>query len=343
MWILVIILILVALIAAYPFVRDYFKRKKAPAATYTEGLSLLLDGKDNEAIDKLKQAVHVDSNNVDAYLRLADLYIKKGDMTRASAIFERLTIRRNMTIEEEKKVYKNLAIYYIKTERTQRAITMYEELLNLDRNNISYYEDLLILYTKTERWRDCDDLLKKAEKIQNNKERVAEYYADFGKKLLVKNPEEAVKYFKQALSYNRKSVTALVQLGDYYYYKKEIELAIKIWNELLEYHPQHNYLVRSRLEQAYYDLGEYDEITSLYEKLLKKAPEDTGLYIALAQINEKKEEINTAIKILAKIPAAKRNEALPQIELAKLYLKQGDINKAKHTLETLVEQLKIKG
>jgi lipopolysaccharide biosynthesis regulator YciM len=333
----------VALIAAYPFVRDYLKRKSAPAAAYTEGLTLILEGKDNEAIDKLRQAVHADSNNVDAYLRLADLYTKKGDTTKASAIFERLTVRRNVTVDEEKKVYLKLADYYIKTDRMQRAITLYEELLNLDRNNIVHYENLMSLYAKTERWSDCDVLLKKVEKIQTNKSKIAEYYAEYGKKLLAKSPEEAAKYFKQALSHNRKSVTALVQLGDYYYNKKETQLAIKIWNELLEYLPEHNYLVRGRLEQAYYDLGQYDEITNLYEKLLKKVPDDTGLYIALAQINEKKEELDSAIKVLSKIPLVKRVEPLPQIELAKLYLKHGDTNKAKQILETLVEKLKVKG
>lgn len=343
MWILIIILLLVALIAAYPFVRDYLKRKGAPAVAYTEGLSLILEGKDNEAIDKLKQAVHVDSNNVDAYLRLADLYTKKGDTQKASAIFERLTVRRNMPAETERKVYAKLAEYYVKTDRMQRAITLYEELINLDRNNVAHYENLLTLYGKTERWSDCDELLKKVEKIQPKKEKIADYYAEIGKQLLVKNPEEAAKYFKQALSHNRKSVTALVALGDYYYNKKETALAIKIWNELLEYSPAENYLVRSRLEQAYYDLGQYDEITGLYEKLLKKVPDDSGLYIALAQINEKKEEIESAIKVLSKIPLVKRTEPLPQIELAKLYLKQGDSNKAKQILETLVEKLKVRG
>jgi len=342
MWVLIIILILIALIAAYPFVRDYLKRKRAPSVPYTEGLSLILDGRDAEAIERLKEAVMIDSNNVDAYLRLADLYHKKGEQERAAKVFERLTVRRNMTSEEEKKVYKRLANYYAETDRIQRAITMLEELTNLDRNNIAHYENLLSLYIKTERWLDCDELLKKIEKNQSNKEKVAVYYTEIGTKILHKNPEDAAKYFKQALSYNRKSIGALVALGDYYYNKKETELAIKIWNELLEYYPQHNYLVRSRLEQAYYDLGQFEEVVNLYEKLLKKAPEDTGLYIALAQIYEKKEDISSAIKLLAKIPAGKKKETLPQIELAKLYLKQDDVNKAKQILEKTVEQLKIK-
>jgi lipopolysaccharide assembly protein B len=337
---LILILIFVAIIAVYPVIRDYVKRKKAPIAAYTEGLSYLLDGKDEEAIASFKRTVVADSNNVDAYLRLAEIYTKKGDNERAAKIFERLTVRRNMMADDERKVYRNLANYYLRTDRIQRAITIFEELVNLERNNISNYENLLMLYSKTERWQDCDEILKKLEKLQNNKDKVSEYYVEYGKKLQVNNPDDAAKYFKQALAYNRKSITALITLGDYYYNKKETETAIKIWNELLEFFPERNGLVRNRLEIAYYDLGEYEEVVNLYEKLLKKVPEDIGLYFALSQIYAKKEDINIAIKILNKIPASKKKETLPQIALASFYLKQGEINKVKQVLDNLIESLK---
>lgn len=339
MTVLIIILILVAIIAIYPFIRDYIRRQKAPFATYTEGLCLLLDGKDNEAIEKLKLAVTKDSNNVDAYLRLAELFSKKGETERASKIFERLMLRRNLTSEQEKKVYQSLANYYLKTDRLQRAITILEELVNFDASNVVHYETLLGLYSKTERWQDCEELLKKLEKVQKNKEKMSDYYIEFGKKILARNPEEAAKYFKQGLGFNRKSAEALITLGDYYYNKREIDMAIKIWNELLEYYPSQNSLVRNRLEAAYYDLGQYEEIVNLYERLLKKVPDDTGLYFALAQIHAKKEEIDTAIKILTKVPATKKKDVLPQIALASLYLKRGDTNKARQTLDNLLENL----
>jgi len=113
MWALIIILLLVALIAIYPFIRDYVKRQKIPVASYTEALGLILDGKNAEAIEKLKETVNKDSNNIDAYLRLAELYTIKGDTERAAKIFERLTVRRNMSSKDEKKVYQNLADYYL--------------------------------------------------------------------------------------------------------------------------------------------------------------------------------------------------------------------------------------
>ncbi len=340
MTILVLILILIAIIAVYPMVRDLVRRKKEPASAYTEGLSLLLDGKEDEAMQLFKKVVATDSNNIDAYLRLAELYYKKGDTERAAKIYEGLSLRRNVSPEEEKKIFKHLADYYIKGDRIHKAITILEELINLDRTNPGPYEKLLILYCKTERWQECNDLLKKLEKIQPSKQRIAEYYAETGKYIMAKNREDAKEYFKQALSFDNKSILALIALGDYYYSKGEIKDAISYWKELLEYYPQNSHLVRNRLETAYYDLGQFEEIINVYEKLLKKVPNDTNLYLALAQIYDKKEDVDSAIKILNQIPLDKRSEPEPQIYLSALYIKAGKENKAKQVLDTLIENLK---
>ncbi len=340
MTVLVLILILIAIIAVYPMVRDLVRRKKEPASAYTEGLSLLLDGKEDEAMQCFKKVVATDSNNIDAYLRLAELYYKKGDIERAAKIYEGLSLRRNVSADEEKKIFKHLADYYIKSERLHKAITILEELINLDRNNPEPYEKLLGLYSKTERWQECKDLLKKLEKIQPSKKRIAEYYAEMGKYLLTKNPDEAKEYFKQALSFDNKSIPALIALGDYYYNKGEIKDAISYWKELLEYYPHNSNLVRSRLETAYYDLGQFEEVVNVYEKLLKKVPNDTNLYLALAQIYDKKEDIDSAIKILNQIPHDKKKEFEPQIYLSALYIKAGKEQKAKQVLDNLIESFK---
>lgn len=342
MLILIIILVLIAILAAFPVVRDYIKKKRTVTISYTEGLAAMLDGKPEQAEELLKQSVATDSNNVDAYLRLADLYFKKGDQERSAKIYERLAVRHNMTPDEEKKVYQNLGYYYLAVGRNQKAISMFEELVNIDKQNIKNFETLLALYYKTERWQDCEELLKRTEKIQPDKSKLAQYYVDLGRQVFPKNPDEAILHYKQALSFNRKSADGLIALAEYHYKKSEIDLAIKIWNEFLEYYPEKNHLVRRQLEQAYYDLNQYDEVVNLYEKLLKKVPNDTGLYVVLAQINEKKEDLNAAIRILNKMPLEAKKEALPQIVLAKLYLKNNEPKKAQQVMETLSEQLKQK-
>lgn len=340
MLILIIILLLILLIAVYPVIRDYLKKKKTVAISYTEGLAAIIDGQIDKAIELLKQSVTVDSNNIDAYLRLADLYTQKGDTDRVAKIYERLAVRHNLTPQEEKRVYQHLGKYYSSVNRLQKAITMFEELINLDKNNIANYEMLLSLYLKTERFNDAEELIKKMTKIQNDKKQIAQYYANLGKELLNRNMETSAKYFKQALALDNQNIDALTNLANYYYQKGEIKLAIEIYNEFLNYYPEKNHLVRKHLEQAYYDLNQYEQVSNFYEKLLKRVPSDSGLYLSLAEIYEKKEDYQKAIDILNKAPFELKKDIAIQIELAKLHLKNKDINKALNILETMSEHLK---
>jgi lipopolysaccharide biosynthesis regulator YciM len=337
MAILLIILILIALLAIYPVIRDYFQRKKILPVSYTEGLRAMLDGKIDEAIEYFKQSVQVDSNNIDAYLRLAFLYKKKGNTEMEEKIFERLALRRNMSPEDERKVYQELGKYYFETLRNQKAIAIYEELLNIDKNNITNYERLLTLYLRTKQWSVCEDLLKKLEKVCSNPEQIAQYYVTVAKTLFDEKPEDAAKYLKEALKHYRKNPEALVLLGKYYYQHQEIAEAIKIWNEFLSYYPERNSEIRKNLEEAYYDLNRYDEIIEVYQSLLRRSPDDISLYFALAKIYEKKEDILSAIKVLEEMPPKKLKEILPQVALARLYLLKGEPERARFYLDRVMD------
>ena len=105
MIVLIIILIIILFIALYPIVRDAVRRRQTVMPAYTEGLTLLLEGEKDAAIEKFKQAVIADTNNIDAYLRLGGLYLEKGEIERAIQIHESLTLRRTLDKSQEKKIY----------------------------------------------------------------------------------------------------------------------------------------------------------------------------------------------------------------------------------------------
>ncbi|MEO0071990.1 MAG: tetratricopeptide repeat protein [candidate division WOR-3 bacterium] len=335
MGILIVVLFLIAVLAVYPLIRDYFQKKQLLPLSYTEGLRAMLDGKVDEAINFLKDAVKIDSNNIDAYLRLAELYKKKGQDETVSKIYERLALRRNLNINDERKLYQALGRYYFDIGRNQKAITIYEELINIDKNNLDHYEKLFELYLRTEQWGQCEELLKKAANL--NKEKTSEYYVKLAKVLFEKKPDDAAKYLKEALAYSRQNSDALILLGKYYYQKQETEIAIKIWNEFLTYYPEKNYLVRRYLEQAYYDLNQYDEVIKLYQDLLIRIPSDLSLYFALAQIYEKKEDFPSAINLLLKVPSEQKNKLIYQIALARLYLLINNVERARFYLDQIIE------
>ncbi|MEO0084579.1 MAG: tetratricopeptide repeat protein, partial [candidate division WOR-3 bacterium] len=146
-------------------------------------------------------------------------------------------------------------------------------------------------------------------------------------------------YYKIALRYDSTSVPALIYQGDYYYANGEIEKAIENWKTVLSHNPQHFPLIQKRLETAYYDLGMYEEVIEVYENLIKKLPEDPNLYIALAKIYEKKEDLKQATAVLARAPVKGLNTLLAQMNLVLLELKQGAVKKSEWVLQQLIQQL----
>jgi len=76
---MVLIILIIALSAMVLVLYLYRRRDKAAGYTpYIEGLVALLDQNDALAMKKLQEAVNVDSDLVDAYVRLGDLYRAHG-------------------------------------------------------------------------------------------------------------------------------------------------------------------------------------------------------------------------------------------------------------------------
>jgi lipopolysaccharide biosynthesis regulator YciM len=339
MIILVIILIVILFIALYPALREVIRRRRIILPAYTEGLALLLEGNQSGAIDKFKQAIQRDSNNIDAYLRLSELYLTKGEIERTIQILEALALRRTLDKNQESKIFHSLGQVYLKTERWAKALTIFEELTKIDDKDLKNFEILLFLYERTERWEKCNELLKKLGKIQKDKKYLSFYYAELGKTISNKDPERALGYYRAALRFDRNSVPALIYLGEYYYAQGDINQAIENWRNVLQNNPQYYYLIRNRIEAAYYDLGKYEEMIEVYNKLTSKIPDDAMLYTALAQIYEKKEDVKSAIAILAKAPISDSKGFLAQLNLINLQIKDGAAKKAEWVLSQLIEQL----
>jgi lipopolysaccharide biosynthesis regulator YciM len=265
--------------------------------------------------------------------------LAKGEIERAIQIHESLTLRRTLDKSQEKKIYQTLGQDYLKSERWAKALSIFEELVRIDDKDLANFEILLSLYQKTEHWEESDELLKKLVKLQKDKKQVSYYYAELGKALSVKNPAKASEYYKTALRFDRNCVPALIYQGNYFYGQGELNQAIENWKIILENNPKYHFLVRNQIETAYYDLGRYEEMVEVYDKLINKNPADPTLYTALARIYEKKEDIKSAIAVLARAPVTKSDAFLAQLNLIALHLKDGAVKKGEWVLNQLIEQL----
>lgn len=338
MIVLVIIIILLLVVALYPMVRDLLYKHRETVPAYVEGLQLALDGDLAGALQRLKQAVDKDPENIDAYVRLGDILIAQGEIERGVRIHENLGLRRNLSPEDEKKVLRALTRDYLATDRKLKAISSLEELVRLDPRDTRAAEQLLKLYIATASWDKCETLVKELGRRLTDRITLARLLAELGQARAKTEPAAGRDHLEQALRLDRNSVEARLYLGDLYMAENRTEEAIRLWTEALELAPHRNADIRPRLEAAYYETGRYDEIPRVYEQLLRKVPGDEGLVTALANIYEKREEPHKAVRLLERHIQPDSSPAL-RLALVKALLKQGDTTRASQVLEQTVDRL----
>ena len=336
---LVIVVLAVLVVALYPVVRDFLRQRRQTVPDYVDGLRLALDGRNDEAILRLKEAVNHDSDNIDAYIRLGDLFMQKGDVERALRLHENLALRRNLSPQDEKKVYQTLARDYVRTDRKVKAIAILEELVHLDKADIEGRERLLELYIETGAWEKSEVLLKELGRNPAQRVAAARLYTAFGRSYARVKPDEARAWFESALRLDSKALDARVSLGDMQLADGDTEAAIKTWNEVVNVAPEKNALVRERLERAYFEAGRFEDVTRLYEQLLRKVPEDAGLAVALAEIYQKKEDLPAAIRLLERCCSKPDGDMLARLALAALYFDKGETARGRQALADVMARL----
>ncbi len=335
--ILILIIILIALII-YLLLKQKLK-KKTEYSPYLEAMSALVDNKTDLAIKKLKETVQIDTDNVDAYIRLGDLYRQKNDLNKAIQIHQTLTVRPTLTNEIEKRIYFSLAQDYLADKRFNRAISFLKEILKIDKENHDAKIMILKIYEETENHLDAVQIEEEVAKKSKDFSRLAYYYAEHGRRLLAENEKEGLVYMKKALKAVPNCPSALYYLGNYYSSQDKNDKAIEYWGKLLNASPNLAFLLLDKLEKAYYDQGRFDDIILLYKNLFNKYPGNLAIGLALTRIHIKKGELREAGDVLNKLIDIGIPSSIPQLKLAELSLEKEDYKGAKEKLEQVLNNI----
>lgn len=320
-------------------VRRMRRRLRGHISPYTEALAALLDNREDEALTKFRAAVLADSSNLDAYIRLGTLYRRRGDLVRAIQVHQSLLVRKGLPRAQEVRVYEQLGLDYLAARRLQRAALIYEELVRLDRKAIPHYETLLDIYLKTERWEEALNLLKALGKVQKDRHRLALYYGVVGRALLPRDPAQGMNCLKAGLRLEKASPIVLFTLGEHHLNQADPELAVEHWRRLLTQAPQYYFLVIEPLQEAYFQLGKFNQVIPIYERLSKQVPERPEVYLALARLYEKKGDLTRVQEVLDRAAQAVPEDRSLQLYQIGFRLRQGELDQALQDLERFGREL----
>ena len=277
---------------------DKFRKKLDRGdKAFFQGIQYMLSNDTDQAIEQFTKSVQINSDTVETYIALSNIYRSKGDFETAIKIRQGIILRPNLDKDIRLRAILDLGSDYRKGGFLQRAISTFKEVLNNDPNNIEALDQIGRIYEDVHDW---DNAFKTKQVISRlvkgeYKNVLAHYQTELGKIQEKNNDNEgAEKAFKKAISVWNKCIDAYLHLGDIYFKRKEYKRALTTWKKVADIEPQFTFLAYQRLEKAFSDIINIKYIEDfLFESAHKNSHGFT--HLSLAKYLYNKGEINAAI------------------------------------------------
>ena len=131
--------------------------------------------------------------------------------------------------------------------------------------------------------------------------------------------DEAINLLKKAVKTSPKLALPNKHLGDIMFENNDLKNAIAHWEKFVHYAPEKSNEVFPKIESAFFELGEFEEVEKFYNRILNQNPDNQLALINLANHLYQKGEYLDAKSILD--DALLKNQESLTINLMKLKFK----------------------
>ncbi|HSG99059.1 MAG TPA: tetratricopeptide repeat protein [candidate division Zixibacteria bacterium] len=339
--ILILVLLIPSLVMAYYFYdRVKADRTVVDQRSYIDGLIAALDGNDRKAFAHFRDVVAVDTNNIDAYLRIGDIFRRNGKPERALQIHQDLSIRHDLTPAQKAAVYRAITQDYLAQSDYPAAARSLEEFNKHSGGDAWSLSTLLTLLEKSGDWEKALATQEKLLKLKGELSRkpLARFKVMIGDRLAAgKQYHQARLAYKEALNLDDRASAAYLSIGDTYVAESRTEDAISMWKRMVSNVPEECGPALARLEKALFEVGRFGEIEDICHTALRLDPTNLEARLKLASYFTKKSEYEAAEEELLQALDNNPDSYKPALELARLYLKSKKEDKI-HDLIGLLER-----
>lgn len=344
-----LIIALAAAAAVVLIVLAILLRRKQPspgeqvASDYAAGLNYLVLGKNQEALQRLREAVRRDTNLIEAYIKIGDIYRETGQVQRAIQVHRDLTVRGHLTRAQNQEILRGLAQDYEAAQQYERALSVLEKLVQLDQSDLWALEMKLRLFERMEDWERAfvayQDLLKNSSGKKRNG-RLALYKVEDGRKLIGEGKEKEGRIrFREALRIDPRCAAAYMNLCDSYIRENRKGEALDVLEQFVKKVPEKSHLAFNRLEEVLYQIDEFGQLEDFYLSVIDSNPDDQQARLALADFYEKKGETEHAIALCEEVLEKNPRSKAARRQLVKIYHRAGrDDQAVKYALDLIEEE-----
>lgn len=252
--------------------------------TYYKGINLLLNDQPDKAIDAFIEVVKLDPETIELHHALGNLFSRRGEFDRAVRIHNHLLNREDLPSHERSLALFELGNDYLKAGIYDRAEESFQRLLNEPEYRLDAMRSLLKIYCTEKEWNKAIEVANTLEKQagENHQVEMGHFHCELAAlEMRAKHFDQAKLELEKALQVDRKSVRALIMLGNLSMLNNDPNAALQYWAQVEKVSPEHLTLVMVQIAQAYEAIGQHDQAMNLINRALEDHSSVETLSIAL--------------------------------------------------------------
>ncbi|MGA1791007.1 MAG: tetratricopeptide repeat protein [bacterium] len=293
-----------------------------------DGISYLLMGLYDQAIEEFRRIVKDDPDNMAAYFHIGWANEEKGDLDQAELFF-----RKVLDINpEHSDVYNHLGLIEYQRGEWDLALKEFQRSAELFEYAEVYY-NVSLVYQKKEKIEDAIVAVKKAIELDPD---YAESWNHLGNLYLAQNNiQEAAAQFQKALELDPRHVTAHNNLGLVYSQRGETDKAIEQFNEAVQL-DTNSAEAHNNLGSLYLGQGRTDQAMLHLEKALAIRPDYKKAIINLGMLYLRLNDLQRAEELFLKALEIDSNFAEAHSQIGYLYLLKQEFDKALSSFQQML-------
>ncbi|MDZ7697334.1 MAG: tetratricopeptide repeat protein [Deltaproteobacteria bacterium] len=278
------------------------KKQKRPLSegdsSFFKGIQYLLSNDHDQAIEEFTKSVQLNSDTIETYVALGNLYRSKGDIDRAIRIRESIIHRPHIDEHIKLRALFDLGMDYQKGGFLNRALKMFLKVAQKNPGDLQTLQAMEKLYEELKDWENAYLIQKKIAQLTKEDHRhiLAHHLVERGKGFQ-KNGDlaRAKPLFDKAIHIDKQCVDAYLHLGDVFFAKQEYKKAIATWKRVVEIIPQFTFLAYRRLEGAYSKMKNLKPVEDFLRECAN-ANSDPFTHLALARYLYNENDVEGALR-----------------------------------------------
>ncbi|MBF0127793.1 MAG: S-adenosylmethionine:tRNA ribosyltransferase-isomerase, partial [Magnetococcales bacterium] len=231
------------------------------ATFYFRGVNFLLSDEPDKAIEAFTQAVRINSETVEIYLSLGNLFRARGEVGRAIRIHQNIIARPDLSDDNRTAALFALAEDYRQGGFLDRAVDSYRRVLAVDPSHRKALSGLQALHESEGRWDLALEVLRTLKRVSGQADPRREAHLLLRTGLEQREAEKkgpgtppsaaSLEPFQAAIKVYPGCVEAYRLLGEAQLDRGEISAAIKSFSAVRKARPSHFFLLVGALQRAY--------------------------------------------------------------------------------------------